>query len=257
MKPSMKKEDLEFPGATLVGRASIRADLKALQEGHGHKLADDVKHSGDTISHRVVPSRQAREAAWNEAVRARDEIRARPARLFGATCIAGVALAAVMTKLSLPVGLDPVVAYSISALALTLAAAFFAVGYDYICRGGYLSSLSGVLSNPITGFYPWMRERVLIASGDAWGIGRKGLYVPRFPRDEYEPYHNVIPYETITDVELSFGAGTKKRDYPAHLIVHTSRGSSGDYVFSDASTSDGLTAVELAELIKARVRAQK
>lgn len=257
MTSAKKKEDLEFPGATLVGRASIHADLRSLREGHSVKLADDVKHSGDTISHTVVPSREATEAAWKEAVRARDEIRVTPNRVFGSACIGGVALTAIMTKFTLPGGLDPVVFYAICAFAVSFAAAVFAIGYDYVCRGGYLSSLSGVFSNPITGFYPWMRERVLIESGNAWAIGGKGLYVPRYPRYEYEPYHNVIPYETITDVEVSADTGTKKRGYPAHLIIRTSQRPSGDYVFADASTVDGLSALELADIIKARIGAQK
>lgn len=257
MTSAKKKEDLEFPEATLVGRASIHADLRELQETHSLKLADDVKHSGDTISYTIVASKRAREIAWKEALRIRDEIRAKPGSIFGVTCIAGVALTAIMIKFVMPVGLDPVVAYAICALALALAAAFFAMVYDYVCRGGYLSSLSGVLSNPITGFYPWMRERVLFASGNAWGIGGKGLYVPRYPRYDYEPYHNVIPFETITAVEVYDGTGVNERVYPAHLIIRTSQRPSVDYVFADASTADGLSAVELADIIKARIETQK
>jgi hypothetical protein len=257
MKSEKKKQDNDFAGTTLVGRASINADLKAVHERQKQKLADDVWYSKDMIDHIVIPSKHARDIAWREAVRERDEIRAAQNPVFGVVCIACVALTVVGTKFALPMGLNPVIALSTCVFALSLALAFFAVVYDYVCRGGCLSAITGVLSSPVTGFYPWMGDRVALAANNAWGIGGEGLYVPRYPRDEYEPYHNVVAYAVITDVEVSVGTGTKERPYPAHLLIRTAQRPSGDYVFEDASTEDGLSAVELAQIIKAKIEAQK
>jgi hypothetical protein len=256
MASTKKTVDLELPGATLFGKANIRAEVKDIRERHDRMLADDVKYSGDTIDHVIVPSRQATEIAWTLAVKARDDIRAQSSLAFGLVCLSGVLLTTIFTAALMPGDIDPVILVAFCTAAVCLSSAFFATAYDYICRGGHLSPISGVFSNPVTGFYPWMRDRVLMASHGAWGIGGKGVYVPRFPRDDYEPYHNIIPYETITSVEVSNGAGLKGRPYSAHLIVRVTNRAAA-YEFDDASTADGLSARELADILDARVRWSK
>ncbi|MCV9963992.1 hypothetical protein OIU34_19110 [Pararhizobium sp. BT-229] len=246
-----KTADLELPGATLFGRASIRADLKAIRERHDQMLADDVKYSGDRIDHVIVPSRMATEIAWKRAVERRDSIRSQPDKAFGLVCIAGVLLSVAGAAYLLS-GADPVVVAAVCVLALCLSSAFFATAYDYISGGASLSGISGVFSNPVTGFYPWMRDSVLLASSGAWGVGGKGLYVPRFPREEYEPYHNIIPYGEIVGVEVSTWAGNNERSYPAHLVIRISNQAAA-YEFPDASTGGGLSAREVADIIEARM----
>ena len=253
MASTKKTVDLELPGATLFGKASIRAELKDIRERHDRMLADDVKYSGDTIDHVIVPSKQATEIAWTLAVKARDEFRAQPNRAVGLVCLAGVFLATIFTAALLPGDIDPVILAAFCTAAVCISSTLFATAYEYMCRGGHLSAVSGVFSNPVTGFYPWMRDRVLLISEGAWGIGGKGVYVPRFPRDDYEPYHNIIPYEAITSVEASNGAGLNGRPYAAHLIVRVAN-RAAPYEFADASTADGLSARELADIIDVRAR---
>ncbi|MDW9478584.1 hypothetical protein GOB57_07695 [Sinorhizobium meliloti] len=256
MTPAKKKEDLDLPGVTAFGLASIKAELRAVRERREMELADDMKYCGDTIDYMVVPSRYATEIAWARTRETLEDMRAKSDTVFACGCFVAVLSCVATTGYVSSVilaSLNPVILVAVNVVALCFYAAFFTMAYDYIARGGFLSSFVGVLVHPVTGYFPWMRDRVLLASGGAWGVGRTGLYVPRPGRDDYEPYHDLIPYGMIESVEVSSGAGEDARDYPAHLIVRASATRQKLFEFPDASGEDGSSALEIADRIRRRV----
>ncbi|MCS4090077.1 hypothetical protein [Rhizobium sp. BK176] len=240
--------------------ASIRADLLAGRKEAERRLADDTKYSGDTIDYVITGSRHSIDIAWASATWTRDDISANAPRWIGRLCV----LATVMTAASvaylssLALGsFHPTIVGAINGFAFAAYATFFAMVYEYNARGGFLSSFLGVLGLPFTGYFPWMRERVSIGATHAWGVGKAGIYVPRFGREYFEPYHDIIPYELIDRVEVMHGHGADRRLYPAHLLIRAEAVPGRVFEFSDASTYDGLPARAIMADIEARIAASK
>lgn len=253
-------DDLTFPGVTKIGMAGIRADLLAGRETAARKLADDTRYSGDTIDYVVTTSRHALEIAWASAIWTRDDLCRSASRRTGLICILGTLASTVGVAYlsSLWLGfLHPLIVGAINGFAFAAYATFYAMVYEYNARGGFLSPFLGVLGRPFTGYFPWMRERVAVGASHAWGVGKFGIYVPRCGREYFEPYHDLIPFETIDSVEVRHGHGPDRRLYPAHLLIHTGGAAPAVFEFSDASTYDGRPAKAIMEDLEARIAASK
>jgi hypothetical protein len=258
--PNAGLDDLALPGVTKIGMTAIRADLMAGREEAERKLADDTKYSGDTIDYVITSSRHAIDIAWASATQTRDDLSRAASPWIGRGCVFALlvttALVVYLSHLALG-SLHPTIVGAVNGFAFAFYATFFAMVYAYNGRGGFLSSFLGVLGLPFIGYFPWMRERVAIDASHAWGVGKAGIYAPRYGREHFEPYHDIIPYEMIDHVEVRHGHGADRRLYPAHLLIHADGVTGKVFEFSDASTYDGRTAREIMLDLEERIAASK
>jgi hypothetical protein len=252
--------DLTFLGVTKIGMAGIRADLLAGREKAERNLADDTRYSGDTIDYVITTSRHAFEIAWASSIWTRDDLCRSASRWTGLVCVLGT-LASTVGVAYLSSRwlwfLHPALVGAINGFAFAAYATFYAMVCEYNARGGFLSPFLGVLGRPFTGYFPWMRERVALCASHAWGVGKAGIYVPRYGRECYEPHHDLIPYEMIDGVEVRHGHGPDRRLYPAHLLIRAGGATPTVFEFSDASTYDGRPAKAIMADLEARIAASK
>jgi hypothetical protein len=253
-------DDLTLPGVTKIGMAGIRTDILAGREKAERQLADDTRYSGDTIDYVITASRHAVEIAWASATWTRDDLSRDASPWIGRGCVLAtlVTTAAVAYLSTLVFGsLHPTIVGAINGLAFAVYATFFAMVYEYNARGGFLSSFLGVLGRPFTGYFPWMRERFTNLASHAWGVGKAGIYLPRYGREHFEPYHDIIPYEMIDRVEAVHGRGADRRLYPAHLVIRAEGVTGKVFEFQDAATYDGRPAREIVADLEARIAVSK
>lgn len=52
----------------------------------------------------------------------------------------------------------------------------------------------------LTGHFPWMAREVVLPARRMWVVGVRGVYVPREPREFYEPYSNFHAWADFTTV---------------------------------------------------------